>query len=237
MIVYMTINLINKKKYIGKDTKNKKEYLGSGILLKKALEKYGKENFKKIILEKCSDKKNLEEREKWWISFFDAVKSKEFYNLLDGGVGGSVVGHKVSEETREKIRKAKLGTKKLESSYKKFYKPILQYDFNGFFLKEFISKKAVEEELGSRIGTMPNDRPRFSRGYFFLWKKNDNFERKIEVKKVYQTLKVGKFDKNSNLLEEFENLTLAIKKYKNDHIRAVCNGKRKTACGYIWKYI
>ena len=46
MIIYKTTNLVNGKIYIGKDSKNNPNYLGSGNLLKKALIKYGKENFK-----------------------------------------------------------------------------------------------------------------------------------------------------------------------------------------------
>ena len=48
--IYLTTNLINGKKYIGKhfgaicDS-----YLGSGTLLQRAIAKYGKENFKKEI--------------------------------------------------------------------------------------------------------------------------------------------------------------------------------------------
>ena len=50
MIVYKTTNLINGKVYIGKDRKNNPSYLGSGILLQKAIRKYGSDNFKKETL-------------------------------------------------------------------------------------------------------------------------------------------------------------------------------------------
>ena len=47
MIIYKTTNLINGKIYIGMSKNKKENYLGSGIYLKYAIDKYGKENFKK----------------------------------------------------------------------------------------------------------------------------------------------------------------------------------------------
>ena len=86
MIIYKTTNLINNKFYIGKDAKNKKSYLGSGKVLKQAIQKYGKENFKKEILEYCTDLEHLDEREIYWIDKYNALE--EGYNLTEGGTGG-----------------------------------------------------------------------------------------------------------------------------------------------------
>jgi group I intron endonuclease len=87
-IIYMVTNIINNKKYIGADAKNNPKYFGSGIKIKLAIKKYGKNNFKKEILEEC----NLDElyvREEYWINYYNAVKSSEFYNLSEGGKGGN----------------------------------------------------------------------------------------------------------------------------------------------------
>jgi hypothetical protein len=46
MIVYKTINLIDGKIYIGQDLNNNPDYLGSGIYLKRAIKKHGRNNFK-----------------------------------------------------------------------------------------------------------------------------------------------------------------------------------------------
>ena len=51
MIIYQTTNLINGKKYIGKDANNNPNYIGSGADLKIAIKEYGKHNFKKEIIE------------------------------------------------------------------------------------------------------------------------------------------------------------------------------------------
>jgi hypothetical protein len=76
-VIYLTTNLINDKKYIGLDSYNKPNYLGGGTALKRAIRKYGKENFKKEILEYC-DKENLEKREIYWISYYNAVEDPSF---------------------------------------------------------------------------------------------------------------------------------------------------------------
>ena len=44
MIIYETTCLVNEKKYIGFDTNNNPDYFGSGLLISRAINKYGKEN-------------------------------------------------------------------------------------------------------------------------------------------------------------------------------------------------
>ena len=57
MIIYKTTNLINNKIYIGQDSRNNPYYYGSGTIITLAIKKYGKNNFKKEILETCNNKK------------------------------------------------------------------------------------------------------------------------------------------------------------------------------------
>jgi group I intron endonuclease len=88
MVIYMTTNLINNTKYIGADTCNNPKYLGSGKLLLKAIKKYGRCNFKKEILEYCTSTEHVRDREIYWIRYYNADQSAEFYNLAYGGQGG-----------------------------------------------------------------------------------------------------------------------------------------------------
>ena len=67
MVVYKTTNMVNGKIYVGKYEGDRESYLGSGYILKKAIKKYGKENFKREIIERCNSIKELIEKEKYWI--------------------------------------------------------------------------------------------------------------------------------------------------------------------------
>jgi hypothetical protein len=93
MVIYKTTNLVNGKIYIGKDEKNNPEYLGSGKILKLSIKKYGRNNFKKEIIEECKSKNELNEREKYWISELSATTYG--YNITEGGFGGRTKFNKI----------------------------------------------------------------------------------------------------------------------------------------------
>lgn len=107
MVVYKTTNLINGKIYVGQDSKNNPEYLGSGTIIKRAIKKYGKENFKKEILHFCKNKAEMDEKERYWIERLNTIK--EGYNITGGGDG--CLGCKQSDETKQKRREKNLGEK------------------------------------------------------------------------------------------------------------------------------
>lgn len=111
--IYITTNHVNGKQYIGQRKYDKqekwKEYLGSGVILSKAIKKYGAENFSKQIIEDCDTKEELNLKEKFWINYYDAVNSDNFYNIAEGGDGGNtIVGYteKQLEEHSKKLSKA-----------------------------------------------------------------------------------------------------------------------------------
>lgn len=90
MYIYKTTNLINKKVYIGMSTKKySTSYLGSGALIKKAIKKHGKHNFKKEVLEQCSSLDELIKKEKFWIEFYVKQCPNLCYNISEGGLGGN----------------------------------------------------------------------------------------------------------------------------------------------------
>lgn len=97
--IYKITNLINNKVYIGqtknhyserfKQHKNRynQEYRESyNYPLYKAMRKYGLDNFSFEPIEKCEIDK-LDEREIYWISFYDSFNKIKGYNQTLGGGG------------------------------------------------------------------------------------------------------------------------------------------------------
>jgi group I intron endonuclease len=87
--LYKVTNLINNRFYIGvHKTKNIDDgYMGSGKILRHAIEKYGIENFQKEILEYFSDSKSMLKREKEIVTE-EFLSRPDVYNLRKGGDGG-----------------------------------------------------------------------------------------------------------------------------------------------------
>jgi len=107
VIVYKTTNLINGKWYIGRDSKNNPNYLGSGTVFKRAVKKYGKENFKKEILDYADDIEDLKNKETYWIKKTEAATSTDSYNIKSSGQDG-ISSEEWAEEMLLKARNAAL---------------------------------------------------------------------------------------------------------------------------------
>jgi len=89
-IIYKTTNKINHKIYLGVHKNPNKDkfdgYLGSGILLKKAIRKYGKENFIRETLFSFEDKQEAYKKENELVDI-SFVLDRTNYNLHIGGHG------------------------------------------------------------------------------------------------------------------------------------------------------
>lgn len=126
--IYRITNLINGKTYIGQHKYKKLDdsYMGSGVYLAKAKNKYGIENFKKEILySRIQYKETADDMERFAIAKERAIGKAE-YNIADGGNGGSwkgrqsgMKGKHLSEESRKRMSEARNGHKVSEKTRKK----------------------------------------------------------------------------------------------------------------------
>jgi len=146
MVIYITTNLINGKQYIGRDSHNNPNYYGSGPAIKNAIKKYGKENFKKEIIEECSSFENLVEREEYWLNYYDAGDNPSFYNLQNSGKGvilkgekNPMYGKRHSEQWKKKVsdklkgRPSKLKGIPISDNHKKKISQVTAGEKNPYF--------------------------------------------------------------------------------------------------------
>ena len=89
--IYLITNDINSKVYVGQAKDAYSRFTNhckpsaayrDHELIAKAIQKYGKEHFSLTILESQID--NYNDRERYWISYYDC-KAPKGYNQLDGG--------------------------------------------------------------------------------------------------------------------------------------------------------
>ena len=91
--IYLITNDVNSKVYVGQTIQSlNKRFNGhccysksdrsSNMFIKRAIHKYGRDKFHIILLEECPINL-LNEREKYWISFYNSYN--EGYNLTEGG--------------------------------------------------------------------------------------------------------------------------------------------------------
>ena len=89
-VIYKITNKLNGKPYIGQTTQKLKvrfrAHRRENTYIGRAMLKYGIENFMIEVVEECDTPEQLNEREIFWIAFFNC-KRPNGYNLTDGGEG------------------------------------------------------------------------------------------------------------------------------------------------------
>jgi group I intron endonuclease len=115
MFIYKTTCKENGKIYVGKQVHDYKDYLGGGLLIGYAIRKYGRESFEKEILEVCSSKEELSEREVFWIKKLESYRRDIGYNILTDKQFGNWLLHHPNRE--QKIEKKKRERRKKLSSF------------------------------------------------------------------------------------------------------------------------
>lgn len=194
--IYKITNLINQKSYIGK-SKNIEERWQSHLRpsswkaqpnkpLYRAFKKYGIQNFSFIILEELSEyEKNSNEREKYWIQYFNTYENG--YNATLGGDGGVTVVN-----PREKFGKLTiddvvyLRKRYLECRYpasliyeKEFKNKITKRGFQAIWLGQ--NAKEIMPEVFTEVNK--KKQIQLSREYEGVLRRRISLEEKQKIKK------------------------------------------------------
>lgn len=123
--VYIHINKINGKKYIGiTRIEPSKRWGKNGIGYKtqyfyKAIKKYGWDNFKHIVMYQNFTEDEAKEKEKLLIKLFDTRIERNGYNMTDGGEGN--LGYIASEATLKKMSENHKGQRAWNKGMKGVY--------------------------------------------------------------------------------------------------------------------
>ena len=90
-LIYKITNLINDKVYIGQTTRKPSfrvaEHKCKKSLIGEAINKFGADNFKISIIDHAHSKEELDNKEIFWIEFYDSTNPKKGYNISFGGTG------------------------------------------------------------------------------------------------------------------------------------------------------
>jgi group I intron endonuclease len=181
MIIYKTTNLLNGKIYIGKDRYNNENYLGSGKILKQAIQKYGRDNFNKEILEECQDEKIWLKREVYWIEYFNSTKVG--YNIALGGNGGDTISNNPNKDDIRKRHSEKMKDPNVNKNKARGRKPIIKKRDDPNWINPRLGKESPLKGRSSGKKGIPNQK-------HSEWMKNNNpFRGKTHSEEHKQKLK------------------------------------------------
>ena len=252
MIIYKTTNLINNKIYIGQDKNNDPNYLGSGDLIKRAIKKYGRENFLKEILCICNTIDELNDKERFYINKYSSINKKIGYNIAVGGTNGVMLNRMHSNETKIKMRMSALCKKKSEEHCKNIglsKKGKVMSDEEKKRRSEFSPLKGIKKEplsietkqkiSNSKKGKHPSKETRDKMSISRTGNKNPFYGKTHTEEYLLRKRKpIIQLDINDNFIKEWPSITDASEylKIKCSGISFVLKGKYKTSGGFKFKY-
>lgn len=203
--IYKITNQINGKIYIGltrtsieerwkNHIKKAKEY--PNRYLYDAMNHYGYEKFSIEQIEQCDDN-ILDEREIYWIAYYNSTNPDIGYNLTEGGGGGNtweLNPHKL--ETGEKLRQAQL---------KDRYIPITKAA-----LEEDVANKLSVEEICKKYSCSPTTLRKRSKEFFgcyiselrIIENRGQFTEKEIDKDSLYQDIFCGTLN-NSQIASKY----------------------------------
>lgn len=223
--VYMHI-LPNGKRYIGitQQEPRKRWLAGKGYQRQtyfyNAILKYGWANIEHEILHTGLSKTEAEQAEKALIARYKSDRRDYGYNIERGGNA-----NKVSQSTREKLRRINLGKHHTKETREKLSR--LERD-------RWLDKDYRDNQVKKRLG-----KPTWNKGK----------TTSVDTRAKQSAAKLGKYigEKHWNskqvvnldtgkIYGSFGEIARELKIKNGSHVAAVCKGRRATAYGYHWAY-
>lgn len=226
--IYLTTNIVNGKFYIGKRVKREfdKQYIGSGVHLKSAISKYGRDKFTCIIIDTAQSKEELNNKERFYI---EATEAKKYgYNIASGGDGGFTVRHKWSNSDKHKISES------LKQTYKDAKSTGKQICRMG---------KVTSDETKSKIRTRLKSYYTSHKGPFTGKRLSESTKQLLHDINTNGKLSkpVGQYDTNGRLIRVYPSVAEAsrVNNLNKHNIATCCRGVPhfNTVGGFVWKYI
>lgn len=235
--VYIHINMINNKVYIGQTCQTPKERWRDGLgynrqpAMSRAIEKYGWDNFLHIVLQNNLTELEAKEKEKELIQYFRSNNKDYGYNLTDGGEGSA--GHVTSEEAKHRISQT------LKHIYKNKEKHPMFGKNHSEQSKQRISEVQKQRWTNeARKELSEKQKERFSNPENTPWygkHLSEETKRKIAI---FRSVSVVQLDKNNFFISEYDSIKEASETtgVQPASIGRCCRNKQKTACGFRWMY-
>ena len=268
--IYKIWNEDNDKVYIGQTSVGIKirwsqhlsNYMTNNAVLYRAMRKHGAGIFHIEQIEECENEK-LNEREKYWISYYDSYKNG--YNSTPGGTAlpSGKMFQRLDNNIIFSLWDNGLSISEIQEKTGYSNTSIREHlqDYDNFSVDESIQRGIIKAAKSRSIPVVQWD----LEGNFI--KKYNNAtaaerETSVPASNIHKCLikerqkaghfywtnegempvikkKIYQYDKNNNLIKIFNTKAEAAKELNLDSgsIAKVCKGQRKTCGGFIWKEI
>lgn len=182
----------------------------------RAIQKYGWDNIRHEVLYDNLTECEAKQKEIELISRYRSNDKNYGYNLMSGGEMAKAIH---SEESKNKMRLAKLGKKASDETKAKH--------------SQCQKGHHVSAETREKISLAQKGKPRKKHTEEWKQQMHEYFTNNTwNMKSITQLTTGGEVVKTFNSAKQAERET----GFDNRNILAVCKGKRKTAYGYVWAY-
>lgn len=211
--IYKITNLVNGKSYIGQSINIEERWkrhkqARDDFAIHQAFKKYGLDSFSFEVIEEC-DPSLLDEREQFWIQYFDSFKKG--YNMNEGG------SNHVGQDKGKKV---------------------YQYSLSGELLATYKSALEAHRQTGIDHASICNCcRKQQSHCGGYIWRYEEEIpDLAVNLKNTQRP--IYQFSKEGILIQSYSSLAEAALKTGINKVGIcnVCKKKAKTAGGYLWSY-